>query len=662
MTRWRLLAVPVSGFLVGGLGEPPRGVHAASAFFDDPSSGRSMALLPGSSAKGVLREAFRRFSEARTGEGCATAPDCRCPACRLFGTSEQPGKIAVRSALVPAQPDDRTRVAIARSTSTAAREGKALWSERRAWGEEVSLEVETTGALDPEEAELVELFWAWLRVVGLSVGRGKSTGSGLLTVRAVNRSAEPKPRAVHPDGRAGPIRPWRLVGEFLEPARIVGLRQREFFRDTLDAIPSATLRGAIGWALARRGDGDVATDLFRSAEPVRIGTGYAVDPDRSPRTAVLDPVPWLSVAVCRGSPRHRVNLALHRLAASLTSQAGFAGSLTCPSCGALLDAIEGMGPPTIVIGRTAIEPRVGRVAEGMLYYEVAVKPGARFVAHLLARDWQVDAIGSLEEVWIGGRKRSGQGRARLAVEPLAVAPLESRLDSTRRALAELGVTGREIAVLGFLGDAAFARPPRQELERRGLQVVTAELRTVTRGGWDEERNTPRAVRDVVRGGSWIAVQLRGERALEELEAVELTGIEDPAGTEPALVRVRSDWEVVEVPEPAAADRATVAAIDEQIREVRDLCRSHQRLPERSQLQTLLRFAQSTDSPSELLLFIEYQASRDQLRPAKEFLVELARRMAGRFADDIGGARRYLGWVVRAANVEQAGPGGPSRGR
>lgn len=660
MTRWQILAVPASGFIVGGIGEPPRGLHATALFVEDPASGGAAALLPGTSAKGVLRDAFRRFSEARSGLDCSTSADCRCPACRVFGTPERPGKIAVRSALVAARQDDRHRVAIDRTTRTAAREGAALWSERRAWSREVGILVESTDLLDPEEAELIELFWDWLRIVGLSVGRGKSTGSGALVVRSVERILDQPSRPVRPAGATESFRPWRLVVELMEPARIVGTRQRDFFRDALDGIPPATLRGAIGWALARRGHGDLATDLFRSPDPVRIGTGFPLDPGRSGDLNALDPVPWSSVALCRGTPRHRVNLAPYRVAARLGSGTRFDG--TCPRCGADLDVAEASGPPTFVIGRTAIQPRIGRVLEGMLYYEVAVRPGARFVAHVLARPDQADAIGSLGEAWLGGRKRGGLGLARISLEPLAVDPLEARLDATRRALSELGLAGRDIAVLGLLGDAAFALPPREELERRGLRVVAADLRTVARGGWDEERNVPRAVREVIRAGSWIAVELNAPSGLETLEALERTGIEDPLGTEPVLVRVRSDWEVMEVPEPPTIDRAAVEAIDEQIREVRELCRKHDRLPERSQLQTLLRFAQSTDSLTELILFIEYQASRDQLRNFKPFLDDLVNLVSRRFSDDIAGARRYLGWVVRAGNVERTGREGPSRGR
>jgi hypothetical protein len=288
----------------------------------------------------------------------------------------------------------------------------------------------------------------------------------------------------------------------------------------------------------------------------------------------------------------------------------------------------------------------------MLFYEVALAPGARFAAYLLARPDQAELIAGLDEVWIGGRKRSGQGLARLTVEPMNGPSLEARLASTRRALAGWGVPDRGVAVLGFVGDAAFVEAPRHEFEARGLRIVAAELRSVPRGGWDEERNTPRAVREVVQGGSWVAVDADGPDALAELSRLEAYGIDDPLGTEPVLVRVIDDWEVMEVAE-AAPTTTDVDAVGEQIREIRELCRRHRAiLPERSQLQLLLRFAQSTESPEELVLFVQYQASRDQLRRSKPFLDELTELLGRRFAADIAGARRYLGWVVRAGVVER----------
>ncbi len=652
MTGWRIEASVEAGFLVGGIGDVPRGVHAASGVVPDPVSGTPVAWLPGTSLKGVLRSAFRRFAEARMAVTCAESADCPCPTCRTFGTPERAGKLAVRSVLVPVVSEERQRVAIERRTRTAARARRSLWGERRARPEgSVRLSVEVVDPLDPEAFALLDAFWHWLVAIGLSVGKSKSSGGGALTVRSVERLPEPATVIARLSPAKGSGRPFRLRLHLLEPARLVGLRQREFFRDALDVIPATTLRGAIGWELVRRGRADLATDLFRSPEPVRIATAYAVAAPTDGASVPGDAVPWLSVARCRGTVRHRFDLALARIAAELGAEPD--DELRCPACGAEADVGEPWTlPDSVVVGRTAIEARTGRVATGMLFSEVVVPPGARFEAHLLARPEQAEAIAALEEVRVGGRTRSGQGLARISVEPETVPPLANRLARTADALARYGVRGRAVAVLGFLGDAAVGEPLRTALGGRGLDVIAADVRAVIRGGWSEGENRPQPIRELIRGGSWVAVEV-GDTGNGELERLEREGIDDPLGTTHALLRVRDDWEVMDVSEPLPSTVPSAAEIDAQIREIRVLCtRYRASLPRRAALQTLLRYAQSTDSTQEAILFIEYQASRDELKPSRDFLIALARQVERRFADDIGGVRRYLGWVVRAANVER----------
>lgn len=667
MTGWRLQASSEAGFLVGGIGDVPRGVHAASGVVPDPDSGTPVAWLPGTSLKGVLRSAFRRFAEARGGPACTDAADCRCPACRVFGTPDRAGTVAIRSVLVSSRAEERQRVAIERWTRTVARTRGGLWGERRARPEgAIGLTVEIVAPLDPETLDLLDGFWHWLVATGLSVGRSKSSGSGFLRLHAVERLPERPAIIPRPPAGDGSVRPYRLRLQFLEPARLVGLRQREFFRDALDAIPSTTLRGAIGWELVRRGRPDLATDLFRSPTPVRLATAYPLAAGAASSALGQDVVPWLSLARCRGTPRHRFDLAPPRIAAELGAEPG--DDVRCPACGAEVDAGELWTlPEYLVVGRTAIDARTRRVTPGMLFTEVVVPPGASFEAFLLAGAEQAEAIAALEEVHVGGRIRSGQGLARVTVEPETTASLDGRLARTRTALARHGVQGANVAVLGFLGDAAVGTPLRTILEGRGFRIIAADLRTVVRGGWSEEENRPQPIRELIRGGSWVALEVPEDSGLAELERLEREGIDDPLGTTPALLRVRDDWEVIDVPEPVPSAPTTAAETDAQIREIRELCQQQRAsLPKRASLQTLLRYAQSTDSVREAILFIEYQASRREFADSRPFLLQLAQQAERRFHDDIAGLRRYLGWVVRAANVERPedarGDGGGDRGR
>jgi hypothetical protein len=649
MSGWRLTLTARSSYLVGGVGQAPLGSHVAAPFLAGRHLEDEEALLPGTSVRGVVRDAFRRFVEARTEWTCAAPDQCDCPCCRLFGSGNRTGKLMVRSGRATAARDPRSRIALDRATRTAARAGHALWTEERARAD-FTIDLELRASTDSEEARLLDDFWPWLSLVGLALGRSKSTGGGSFEINVVSHEREQPRHTRAPSTESdAPPRSYLLSVTLLEPARLVGIRQRDFFRDALQSVPSATLRGAIGWAMQRRGDDALATELFRSSTSVRLGTAYP-----TLETASLSgAVPWLSVQVCRGEPRHRVNLALAKVAWRMGSALQLPE--VCPRCGAHLEEPDGDGAGPLVIGRTAIDPHTRSVAQDMLYYETVAAPGSTFVAYMLARPGQAEAIAHYSELLIGGRTAAGRGLARLQVLPLDVPSLESRLAGTAQALAALGVAHETIAILGFVSEAGMGAPLRQVLMDRGLPVLTAELRSIVRGGWDQERGYPRSLRQLISGGSWVAVEAGGESALHELERLERFGIADPDGTAHAMLLVREDWEVMEMTPPTRSVAAT--EVDDLILGIVDICRQYARqLPDRSALQTLLRYAQSTDSVQETILFIRYQASREEHGRNRAFFIRIAEEVERRFPRNIEGARRYLAFVVRAANVER--PHGP----
>ncbi|MCS7008171.1 MAG: hypothetical protein NZL88_11520, partial [Gaiellaceae bacterium] len=200
------------------------------------------------------------------------------------------------------------------------------------------------------------------------------------------------------------------------------------------------------------------------------------------------------------------------------------------------------------------------------------------------------------------------------------------------------------------------RPLREILAENGLEIVTGEVRDVVRGGWDERGDRMRAVRRLLATGSWLAVRVPGDAALEALVRLEEEGITDREEIAPLVVRVREDWmddswEVSEMNAPEEMTTSTDHELDALVRDVRKLCAEASALPDRSALQTLLRFAQSTPSVEETALFIEYQASRDQFRNYRSFLTTVAGEIRGRYPSDLQGARRFLGLIVRAGYVE-----------
>ncbi len=645
MNRWRLRLRGRSPALFGGLADAPVGVHVQTAFLDQRAE-HPRLLLPGTTLRGVLRDAFGRFAKAK-GKPCSQSLACSCPTCCLFGRPESGGALWVRSSVAKASRYLAPGLAIDRRTRTAARTTGALWSEERGLAD-FEVDVVADRELTDEELALLDDFWAWLEAVGLSVGRRKSAGAGLFAVEVAPAPTEgpslPAPSTQGDDARGR----YLLRLTLLEPARLVGHRQRDFYRDGLPIVPVATLRGALGWELARRGAGSLAADLFLE-RPIALTPGFPVgeaDPKVIPKVIPF----WLTRRRCDGKPRHVVDGTLHRVAHVLTGSGSW-DLETCPvpGCSSVLREFD--SDPPLVLAHVTIDPTHRRAKRGDLHYQVAFAPGTVFAAEVLARPAQAEAISGIGTVLVGGRRARGMGLARVELEELPRLPsLPHRITATARRLSELGApSDGDIAVLALLADAALAQPLRAILTHAGLEVLTGDVREVVRGGWDEGADRTRSLRRVLEAGSWLAVRLASERALEELERLENDGIPDPEGVAPLLLRVRDDLEVVEMTSEAPLAQPSTK-LDALVHEARRLCREAGSLPERAGLQTLLRFAQATDSVEETVLFIEYQASRDQLK--RQFLRELADLVARRFSGDIEAARHFLGLVVRAGYVEQ----------
>lgn len=645
MTAWELELVPRSAALLGAVWDPTTGAHLASAAVPAPS-GEPLALLPGSSLRGVLRGALARFTEARTGETCARPAPCACLACALFGSAEVPGKLRVTTAQAPARWVSSAGVAIDRTTRTAWRAGHALWAERKAFVG-FRAHVQAIRALTDDELELLERFWAWLAAVGISLGQRKSAGAGSFELR-VKREERRRPKPERRGGPSGEVEPRRfaLRIRLLEPAHIVGPRQRDFYRDALDVIPGSTIQGAIGQALAFMGADDLAGELLRSERAVLVGPAFPVEPE----WPVGDAIPWLSRRSCRGAG-HTIDLLAAHVAAAL---GGEPVPTTCPRCGAPLRRAHAPVPPRLVLGHTAVDPRTRRAARGQLHYEVALAPGTTFEAQIVARPDQAEILTQLHEVWVGGRRARGMGRATLEIHEIPSPPLGERMTSLTAAVRERGADGAaRVAALGLLSDAAVEPSLAAILRRRGLEPVDGELRTVERGGWDELNGRPRALREILAAGSWVAVRCPTPGSVAALEELERRGLPDPDGISPLLMVVRGNEEVVEVATVSKEEPTAGAARDQLVRDVRALCKRHAgQLPERSQLHNLLRYAQQTPSVEEVALFFEYQASRREFEKQAPFLRDLAEQARRRYAGDPAGLRTFLAVVVRAAQVER----------
>lgn len=650
MDGWRLSLRARSPLLCGGVGAPPPGVHVSTAVVTPDD--KSYALLPGSSVRGVLRDALRRFVRAYQGITCTTEPSCSCATCRLLGTRTYEGRLAIRSSTAPLVSLTTHGVAVDRNTGTAQRgadqEGGRLWSERRALAS-FEVDVNVVHPLDDADRTLLKTFWRWLETVGLSVGRRKSSGAGAFDVTVHPR--QPTPLMVGPPDTNQAPRRYRITLTLIEPAHVVGPRQRDFYRDALPTIPASTLRGAIGRATEQYLGTATAAALFLSDHPVVVTSAFVYDPSLG-----TDVVPWTSLRRCLGSPFHLVDTAFDEVVSHLLR--GTPAASRCPECDEPTRRYSGTRPPRLVTGHTAIDPNRRTALDGTLRHAVNLAPGTTFVAQLVATPAQADALAQLPAIVVGGQRHRGFGLAKLTVEEAPTRPpVQDRCENMVARLTERGASvDGLVAILGLATDAACSQPLSSLLQARGLVLLTGEVRTTLVGGWDELRRCRRSLREALAAGSWVAVRVPDGNALEALSTLETAPIPDPEEVAPLVVDVRSPWEEVRtVPDPATPT-ATSDDTDQLVTHIRQLCQTYSTtLPERSALQTLLRFAQGTPSVEELRLFIEYQATR--FKKNRPFLDEVAQDVAKRYRSDIAGARRYLGILVRAGQVYRAGKGG-----
>jgi hypothetical protein len=539
--------------LLGGLGERQPGVNAASAILPDDdgpgNGGRArMALLLGSSLKGVLRHDAARFADARGQATCRAQPHgCGdCIVCRVFGAPNNAGKLAVRSARAAARDlVVASSVGIDRRTRTADRAGRRLWSELRS-AADFQVDLIVVAPLADNEAQLVEGLLDWERQVGVRLGRRKSSGLGAFDLDWEPLDTTwPAAGAASAQPRGGTPRRYLLQVEAVEPLRLAGPPRRLFLRDSLEMVPATTLRGALGWALHRRGDDDAAHDLFIQ-RPVRLSDGVYQAPAGLPGR-------WLGVLECRAPTPHRIDPTLQLIVDAVASRAPEL-RLTCPitGCGGWLKPASPARPPVLVLGQTEIDPIRRRVREGLLFQQVVVAPGTVFTAELLALPDQAEALARLGELLVGGNRSRGLGRSQLRVAPAPELPsLAERVAATTAAVHHHGgeVDGEQLAVLGLVSDGFAPGSLRELLATHGLTVLTAEVRSVVRGSFDELDGRSRAGRRLLARGSWVAV--RGQDLPARLEALEQHAGTDPAGLQPLWLRTRHDLEDTVVNDPAS---------------------------------------------------------------------------------------------------------------
>jgi hypothetical protein len=102
-------------------------------------------------------------------------------------------------------------------------------------------------------------------------------------------------------------------------------------------------------------------------------------------------------------------------------------------------------------------------------------------------------------------------------------------------------------------------------------------------------------------------------------------------------------------------------LDEMVKRARKIT-GETETPDSSAVRTLSEFSRMTTSLEELVLFIEYQGSR-QSKAKQDFFSATAKATKELANGDIGKARRFLAILVRAAAIKhKSGPVSNQRGR
>lgn len=547
MRHFRItVTLPRGGVLVGGHSEAPQGIDAAHAEHD----GRP--LLPATALRGALRETLEALlrgagrpacangggsapGEPHAEEGCALDDGEPCLACRLFGGERAAVRAGERgfSALVlgPALCER------AASETDVIRHGVGISRQRRSARKGIlfdrklpaapGLTFQAEGFL--REASLAPYLEAATRGT-THLGAERSRGLGRVDLELQWLDA---PRTLVPD--LGPKDVVHLRVTLESNATFgVSLPDRNV-RDTRREIPGSALRGAIGFALARRledPDGDAAFQALVAEDGARFGFLWPVA-DGEPGAPAS---PWpLTARACKNhGPAHGVvDTLLDRIAISLASTPAQAAAVeqtapaACghPGCDAPLRAAAGTRraptpPQTVSVTRVAMDRRRLGARHGALYTTVTLAEGAAFEGRIrgVPEKSRARLAEALSETLMLGRAQSaGRGRVRVeVVSPTQQEGLKGRMKAFETAIrGRLESAGLDPSRAGHLVAMTALSPllpgaddddgTRTVLDALGVEaeVVVKARRFAHEGGWDQRRGRMTPARAVVAGSVWV---------------------------------------------------------------------------------------------------------------------------------------------------------------
>lgn len=571
MKSFRLsLSFPSGAVLIGGYSAVPDGLHAVHA---QDQHGRP--VIPATALRGALRETLESLlrgagepaccggdglspgQDATTGVPCSLDATGRCKACLLFGTqrtSVDPGErgfsgLVLGEAMLEKDSDvgwsRRPGVGISRKTRSA--ENNRLFFQRVPMVSDAQF-IAMGRLLRPELENL--LVAAVENTTHVGAGRSRGLARVVIKLDWIDVPAA----SIGEFPAAGDV---RVKVTLLSPASLGVPVVEENLRDTRHEIPGATLRGAIGFALAEAlpEPNDEAFQALVSTDGAHFGYLF---PCSSRVDGVSGPLPLTAAACKHHKAKHGVvDTLLDRLAtAHVTTVEQIehvkSSRLANCECGGPLHGISGARDcstntlMTRTVTRVAMDRTRQSARDQNLFSQVLLEAGAVFEGTI--RNIPASGRARLEQALslplsLGRGRASGWGRVGIEVLPPRLLPtVESRGKAFDRALsAHLESCRLPLNRVGHLVPISLLSPllsghgqdpelaDGAELLVQALQAqgcLVRARRFSREGGWDQRLGKMQPALATAAGGVFV-IDL-GQRTwtdmIPTMEALEKEGV------------------------------------------------------------------------------------------------------------------------------------------
>ncbi|HEY0134498.1 MAG TPA: RAMP superfamily CRISPR-associated protein [Nannocystis sp.] len=567
-----LVRVPAGSLLIGGHNSVPVGLHGVHASDRD-----GVPIVPSTALRGALRETLEglvRGAAERSDPACAAGTGlppgadatqrpqpCRlgddggpCLPCRLFG-GQRDGLGGDRhfSALVlgEARPTGEKPESMVRPGVAIRREARAAHEHRlflrRVPMPAPDLEFRASGRL--LDGQLRDALEAAVRATH-HVGSGRSRGLARVELRLDWRPDDPVATPPLPVGDV------RVRVTLRTPAALGAPIADDNLRDTRREVPGSALRGAIGFALAERRNGEDPTMERLLAETDGADFGFLYPVDVSGADGISAPLP-ITATTCKYEGRAHILqdtlldalLVAHIDAPAAADRVHELTSVRCPhrDCGAPLRMCSGnrrrtQPLPTRTLTRVNIERTSGTARDGHLFTQVLLERGSTFEGTIRnvpegTREHLAQALAA--PLSLGRGRAHGWGLVDITTSAAPQIPTVSERGREFDAALKAALTRAQLSTerVGRLVPVTLLAPLIPETDDGGGALCAAlaparvflRIRRFTRdGGWDQ-RGGKMQPAHAVTAGSVFVLELTDrawQRDLARLADLERQGIGD----------------------------------------------------------------------------------------------------------------------------------------